>query len=295
MEQSSQLFVRRLMDEIRRLHHLPKVQVERIVGPILGLFLPEVLGALVEGVHGGEGFEVVSAEFPLKFSHNHQSTNVDWLVLHPRLGLVVLLELKTAPDSIDREQLDIYEDVRQRVEREGGSFLMEDLRRIREASSQRAKYDVLIEACSRHDGALAAARRAATVCLVPAGSTLPDTGAPRTVRHFRDLPMSIGGELAADWPVVREALCALDSLPAEARAPKNPADFALHVLENLRRQGERRKPTRFWIGNTGSGEAPNYQVEFSDGAVQTFHYRGAPHRVSSFDPSRLLGPFSFES
>lgn len=274
------------------------MQVERIVGPILGLFLPDVIGPLIGDAPGDTGFEVVSPEFPLKRADNNQSTNIDWLLIDRRGGLVVLFELKTATDSIDRNQLDIYEQVRQRVERETASFLMSDVRLIQGASSQRAKYDALLDACANYEDALRAARRAATLCLVPAGSRLPDNGAPRIVRHFRDLPASIEGELAEDWVQVREALCSLEHPPVVAsaslsRAPTSDADFARHVLANLQRRGEARMPVQFWIGDTGSGVAPNYQVEFGDGSVQTYHHHGATHGAPSFSPTRLRGPFAF--
>ncbi len=296
------------MGEILRLHRIPKVQVERIVGPILGIFLPDVLGPLLEDAQGGVGFEVISPEFPLKRSDNNQSTNIDWLVLHRRLGLVVLFELKTASDSIDRAQLETYELVRQRIEREGGAFLMDDARQIRNASPQRAKYDALIDSCVAYEEALRGARRAATVCRVPADCSVPDTGAPVVVRHFRDLPTSISGELRDEWAVVREALSALDdgTLRSAARTPgfiarpqegavqsASAAEFAVHVLANLRRARDARTPARFWIGKTGSGATPNYQVEFSDGSIQTFRYSGASFGATSFNPSKLRGPFEF--
>ncbi|MFT3772455.1 MAG: hypothetical protein QM820_44240 [Minicystis sp.] len=131
---------------------------------------------------------------------------------------------------------------------------------------------------------------------MPAGSVLPDTGAPRIVRHFRDLPASIGGDFAADWPIVREALYALDQPPSvvptiDPQSTHSPADFAVHVRANLRRLGEPRTPMQFWIGNTGSGKAPNYQVEFSDGSVQTYRHNGRTHVAPSFDPRKLRGPF----
>ena len=299
METSSDLFLRRLLAEILHLHRLPKVQVERIIGPVLGLFLRDLLGALVDGAPDGSGFSVVAPEFPLKRRENDQSTNVDWLAVHGGRGLVVLLELKTAPGSIEREQLDIYEAVRARVLRDGGAFLLDELRTIARASSQRAKYNALLDECAHHEPALTAARSAVTVCLVPAGASMPDTGAPRIVRHFRDLPTAIGGELAEAWPLVREALCALD-LPAPVRGassagPMTPATFARHVLTNLRARGEARTPVLFWIGSTGTGQTPNYQVQFSDGSVQTYHHGGTPHAAGSFHPSRMEGPFPLPS
>lgn len=297
MEPASPIFVRRLMAEILRLHRIPKVQVERIVGPILGLFLPDLLGPLLDPEGERGGFAVVSPEFPLKRSVNNQSTNVDWLVVHPGRGLVVLLELKTAPGSIESEQLDIYERVGQRVVTEGGAFLLHDLGLIARASDQRAKYAALLDECAPHEAALAASRQAVTLCLVPAGTRVP-VGAQRLVRHFRDLPPSIGGELAADWPPVREALCCLDlsgaSAPvATASSPMTPAGFADHVLANLHRCGEARTPVRFSIGNTGPGARPNYQVEFTDGSTQRYRYDGSLHPAPSFNPRKLDGPFIF--
>lgn len=298
MEQPAHAFVRRLMAEVLRLHRIPKVQVERIVGPILGLFLPDVVGPLLgDACEDVTGFEVVSPEFPLKKAGNKQSTNIDWLVIHRRLGLIVLLELKTAVGSIEHDQLDTYEEVRQRVLREGGSFLMDDVRQIRRASFQGAKYEALLDTCAPYEAALSLARRAETVCLVPAGTTIP-TGAPRIVRHFRDLPTSIDGELAAEWALIRDALCGLERPATVAPAslpqpPANAVDFAVRVVENLRRQGESRTPVRFWIGDTGSGLTPNYQVEFSDGSVQTYHHSGVSHRAPSFKTTNLRGPFGF--
>ena len=71
-----------------------------------------------------------------------------------------------------------------------------------------------------------------------------------------------------------------------------PATFARHVLMNLRARGEARTPVRFWIGSTGTGQTPNYQVQFSDGSVQTYHHSGAPHAAGSFHPSRSEGKSS---
>lgn len=98
-------FLRRLMGEILELHQVPKAQVERAVGPMLGMFLPTVLGALVEGGVPTGSFETVSPEFPLKRGHNNQSTNIDWLVVRQPLDRVVLVELKTAPNSVDQAQV----------------------------------------------------------------------------------------------------------------------------------------------------------------------------------------------
>lgn len=311
MEREGLVFAERLMAEVLRLHGIPKVQVERIVGPILGIFLPQVLGDLLKLPGAAAGFEVIAPEFPLKREDNHQSTNVDWLTLHRPSGTVVLLELKTAVDSVDREQLDTYERIRRRIERDGAGFLLDDLRVIHGASAQSAKYDTLLAMCEPFEAPLRAARRAVTACLLPAACRTPATAAVVLWRNFGDLPERVPGELADAWAVVRQGLLRLDAPrpttlrsapttggPAARVQPSVQGDetvetFALHVLANLRREREPRRPQRFWIGATGSGAAPNYQVAFTDGSVQTYHHSGARHRVNPFSASKIRGPFDF--
>jgi hypothetical protein len=311
MQTEAPTFAQRLMAEVLRLHQIPKVQVERIVGPILGIFLPQVLGDLLKIPGTSTGFEVIAPEFPLKRDDNHQSTNIDWLALHRPSGTVLLLELKTAVDSVDRAQLETYERIRRRIEGAGAGFLLDDLRVIHGASTHSAKYDTLLGMCEPFEAPLRAARRALTVCLLPAACRTPDTMAPVLWRNFGDLPARVSGELAEAWSVVREGLVQLDaprstaarpvlspSVPAATFATPTSHDeaaktFALHILSNLRRERERRSPQRFWIGATGSGASPNYQVAFSDGTIQTYHHSGAHHRVNPFTPSKLRGPFPF--
>ena len=219
-------------------------------------------------------------------------------------------EWKTV-DSVDREPLDVDERTRRRIERDGAGFLLDDLRVIRGASAQSAKYDTLLSMCEPFEAPLRDARRAVTACLLPAACRTPATAAMVLWRNFVDLPERVHGELADAWTVVREGLVRLDEprpttarpapaagVPAPRAQPSVQGDetaetFALHVLANLRREREPRRPQRFWIGATGSGSAPNYQVAFSDGSVQTYHHSGARHRVNPFTPSKLRGPFGF--
>ena len=337
-------FLRRLMGEILELHQVPKAQVERAVGPMLGLFLPTVLDALVDGGGSAGFFEVVSPEFPLKRGHNNQSTNIDWLVVRQPLDRIVFVELKTAPDSVDQAQLETYQEVRRRIEQHGAGFLIDDLRAIRDASSKRAKYDALLDRCAAFEEPLRRARSAEILCLVPRGCRVPAGTGPVIIRHFHDLPATVAGAFTEEWTIVRDALLSLDGEEALPRAtaerwhaapviavPERPPPplegvtgmaqtgaknfaaflatavspatsrmassealtFGLHVRRNLQRAREQRTPVRYWIGNTGSGEAANYQVEFHDGTVQTYHYSGAHHRVDRFKASNLKGPFTW--
>lgn len=289
------LFVRRLTEEMRRLQRLPKVQVERLVGPILGLFLPAAIAPCLGPLGATDGFELVAPEFPLKRSDSNQSTNIDWLLVNRDLGLVVLLELKTDRGSVSNEQLSAYSEVCERIERSTAAFLIDDLRAIRAATARDTKYDALIKLCEPFEPAFRAARRAATVFLVPDGTRLPAVGvASRLDVHFRDLPAKIDSDLADEWVVFRDGLIDLEA-PAVAPAARTTAplsvpELAEHILANLRRHGEKRVPLRFWVGSTGGGARPNYQVEFRDGTVRAYYNGGALHPRDQFDTGNLVGP-----
>ena len=75
---------------------IPKVQIERVIGPILGFFIEDILSSLLD-----EHIVTISAEFPLrKFENdsgtrNNQSTNIDWLMYCRKKKELIFVELKT--------------------------------------------------------------------------------------------------------------------------------------------------------------------------------------------------------
>lgn len=82
---------------------IPKFQVERAVGPILGYFMEKEPRLL-----GGDTI-VLAAEFPLrKPGGGYQSTNVDWLLYDRGRRELVLLELKTESGSFRGAQFETY-------------------------------------------------------------------------------------------------------------------------------------------------------------------------------------------
>lgn len=289
-------FVGRLMDEMLRLQRLPKVQVERVVGPVLGMFLPDALGPCLGALGATDGYEVVAPEFPLRRADNNQSTNVDWLLVHRGLGLVVLVELKTDRGSMRDEQHTVYSAACTRITQANAGFLLDDLRVIRDASACDAKYDAFLAMCAPFEAMLTAAHRAALVWLVPQGTPVP-TAAETVTVNFCDLPPEVRGELAGEWPRVREGLVALeravDARPSRATSVQDTGAFARHILANLRRAGEVRVPLRFWLGRMGEGERPNYQVEFADGSVQAYWNGGACHAAGRFHAGNLGEPRLF--
>ncbi len=119
---------------------IPKVQVERAIGPILGLFIAELLST-----KWGKQVEMICEEFPLrKGILKYQSTNIDWLLYNKDDDQLVFLELKTAYTSFDPVQEDTYCQLIKKIDKSGSSFLVEDLEKIMCRSLERKKYEELL-------------------------------------------------------------------------------------------------------------------------------------------------------
>ncbi|NCT66658.1 MAG: hypothetical protein GXC76_03330 [Rhodanobacteraceae bacterium] len=121
----------KLIDKGRR---IPKFQVERAVGPILGFFLDQAISHLL-----GSKVVTLAAEFPLKKPGNRQSTNIDWLMYDQQKGELVLLELKTEPGSFRSEQFDTY--LALANQEAPWTDMKKAFHSIRDASAYSRKYD----------------------------------------------------------------------------------------------------------------------------------------------------------
>lgn len=109
--QNSQMnkgFLSHLMAHLLEGSQIPKVQVERSIGPVLGFFLAEVLTATLkdDGALSGR-YRMLCPEFPLAKEKN-QSTNIDFLLYNEDRQALVFLELKTACSSFAADQAEIY-------------------------------------------------------------------------------------------------------------------------------------------------------------------------------------------
>ena len=101
MSEPREAFIEKLMAQITRLTMIPKVQVERAIAPILGLFIAELLST-----KWSKQVVMICEEFPLRKAQvkgirTYQSTNIDWLLYIASDDQLVFLELKTAYTSFD--------------------------------------------------------------------------------------------------------------------------------------------------------------------------------------------------
>ena len=128
----SELFIKTLMDNLIEATMIPKVQVERVVGPILTVFLEDVLTETLKSDTDLSGLiKMICPEFPLKKAENKQSTNIDWLMYNTQRKQLLFVELKTSDTSINSSQNEIYQSVTNDIQNKSGAFLISDLEKLR--------------------------------------------------------------------------------------------------------------------------------------------------------------------
>lgn len=220
--QNSQMnkgFLSYLMAHLLEGSQIPKVQVERSVGPVLGFFLAEVLTATLkdDGALSGR-YRMLCPEFPLAKGNSLQSTNIDFLLYNEDLQALVFLELKTAGSSFSPEQAVIYLENKLKVLDHGAAYLVSDLERIKAASSEPQKYAAVQQMLETRFpggmGAMAQCRELYVIYLVPAQLKERDGHLLKRVDKalsFGELAMDIDGPFAEEWATIGQTLQQLDN------------------------------------------------------------------------------------
>ena len=241
------LFVEALMDHIMEGAIIPKVQIERAVGPILSMFLADVLTETLRDDPTLSGsIAMICPEFPLKKADNNQSTNIDWLMYNRERQQLLFVELKTSDTSFDTGQNQIYRAIRDAVRSDGGSFLMEDLEQLKNASTEAGKYRYILEKrLSLFKTEITACHDARIIYLIPKSVEHKLQGRADKVFSFGMLSNSITGSFAEEWSVIRSHLCVLDdssrhsrnhqlaSVPVENRAANFTDRTDFHSIVDL--------------------------------------------------------------
>ena len=213
---------------------IPKVQIERIVGPILGFFLPQLLSEMWK-----QTIVMMSPEFPIRkarldaesglVQHDNQSTNIDWLMFNHTTNELLLVELKTTDTTYRAQQSEVYRNVQKAIEqRQSSGFLVEELRAIQQASQESGKYRnvhvLLARALGVAEdqvlprlGQCAAARIVYIApCISKPADWVEDSRNPWL--SFSDLPNQLMEHPhGAFWPILRQELVALDTLSRRER------------------------------------------------------------------------------
>ncbi|PJI95330.1 hypothetical protein CLU85_0034 [Acidovorax sp. 69] len=219
-------FFTALMQHLMQGTMIPKVQVERSIGPIIGFFLADALATAPD-----DDIVMLCPEFPIQKAGNNQSTNIDWLMLNLATQELLLVELKTTDTTFRPEQAAIYREFQSKIAREGSAaFLLDDLAAIGAASQERGKYqnvrNLLAQGFGCSDGnglreALGHCKHARVIYLAPQVSKpvdWPTSEEGWAWLSFADLPESLDAHGYADqWPAVRSSLLSLDALTRRLR------------------------------------------------------------------------------
>ena len=208
---------------------IPKVQVERSLGPIIGFFLADALSANLQ-----EDIVMLCPEFPIRKEGNNQSTNIDWLMFSRTKQELLLVELKTTDTSFAAWQASIYEDLQNKIaSTQSAVFLAEDLEDIADESLERGKYlnvqkmtasglgiteDAIREVFGR-------CKHARVIYLAPKASHPKQKWRDDWLwLSFEDLPQALGDHPHADqWPILRNSLISLDTLTRRQRNGEDPS------------------------------------------------------------------------
>lgn len=220
--QNSQMnkgFLSHLMAHLLEGSQIPKVQVERSVGPVLGFFLAEVLTATLkdDGALSGR-YRMLCPEFPLAKGNSLQSTNIDFLLYNEDRQALVFLELKTAVSSFLPAQAVTYLENKFKVQAQSAAYLVSDLERIKISSSEPQKYAAVQQMLETRFpggmGAMAQCRELYVIYLVPAQLKERDGHLLKRVDKalsFGELAMDIDGPFAEEWATIGQTLQQLDN------------------------------------------------------------------------------------
>ena len=219
----TEYFIEALMNQIIESTMIPKVQVERVVGPLLGIFLEDILSATFPNNPEFSGkVKIISPEFPLKKTDSRQSTNIDWLMLNSECGRLYLVELKTSDTSVNRKQSEVYRSVKTRVETEGGGFLINDLEELRDASTESGKYQYLLQTkIQPYREGISSSHSVKIIYIVPDCAIEKIEGHADVVLSFSMLSQTISGPFSREWQIIQEYLSKLDTLSLQTRNRKS--------------------------------------------------------------------------
>ncbi|MBE2279245.1 MAG: hypothetical protein IAE91_02550 [Ignavibacteriaceae bacterium] len=294
------------MKQIIEGREIPKVQVERMLSPILGIFVEEFLTKYFESTDFAGEIKLLAYEFPLKKEFNDQSTNLDFLLFNLSKNTLIFLEVKTDVSSDNRAQLENYIYFKECITSNSGTFLFTDLTKIAKKSSKGNKYQKVLSRIEEYKRELSHCFDVKVVYLVPAAlaARIKENKAIDFVLSFRDLPETINSEYNEEWQIIQEYLQLLD-VPEENYVDDNfvteNISFGEKIrivpffkaskltgLAKIRQQIENYisnkpalVPNYVRLGAKGDGLNPNYQVYFTNGKVIPFRNSGKLYELTS--------------
>lgn len=205
-------FINKLMTHILEGTRIPKVQIERVIGPILGFFIDRVLSATL-----GQKIITLCPEFPIRKDNKNQSTNIDWLLYNKTRNELILLELKTCDTSFRPCQNDIYEYHQNKISSQSAGYLIKDIEKIKAKSQEYGKYDFVLKklriTLPAYEQIFQSCSAAQIIYLIPESSKIKLAASfndQTLILSFKDLSDNISHRFAEHWKTIRNRLIQLD-------------------------------------------------------------------------------------
>ncbi len=216
-------FFRALMKHIMKGVNVPKFQVERVIGPILGMFIEDVMSSLLK-----EKVITLSAEFPIrKFAEahqeqNNQSTNIDWLMYGKKSNSLIFVELKTTDAAFRSVQASLYKSLQGKIKKDCASFLLKDIEAITQASKESGKYKNITARIAKAKINFAEINSSRIIYLLPEAAKIkisPDGKAGIEFYSFGGLQLkeSMKNPFREHWKVLHSSLRKLDKITQVSR------------------------------------------------------------------------------
>jgi len=291
------LFLSEYFERLVNYNKIPKLQIERAISPFLGIFIEELITNFLKDNPKLSGkVEMILPEFPLK-KENNQSTNIDWLLINREKGVLLFVELKTAASSYKPEQLDTYQAIQKNIWNKTAGFLYEDIIQIRNNSNEPNKYNYVLDELKPFTEYLNTIRDVVVIYIVP--TKTKNQLSQAEVLTFSELPKELPTKYPVEWIQVRDFLISIDNQinsTSRSRAA-NEEDFMNSLkpkLEKIQKKFDK-IPQLIWLGRTGEGSNPNFQIQFTDGSIKPFYSSGKEYTLKDrFDPSKIRSPFNVD-
>ena len=247
-------FFKVLLKHIMKGVNVPKVQIERVIGPILGLFIEDVMSSLLK-----EKVVTLSAEFPIRKlaqefqEQNNQSTNIDWLMYAEESKTLVFVELKTTDTAFRAGQAALYTALQSKIAEKSAQFLSEDIVAITKASKESGKYKNISKRMAKTGANFADIRRSKIVYLLPEAAKTRTSESEKAGMEFYSfgelrIKRSLKNPFLAHWKVLHKSLQRLDKITRVSR--NEPAEHGVS-FENIRKACEDSKGKACFVGFAG--------------------------------------------
>ena len=173
--------------------------------------------------------------------------------------------------------------------------MYDDLQEIRNNSTEKSKYDFVLNKCEPFLEFLKKIKEAEIIYIVP--TEIKNKLDEVQALSFSELPPTLDHVFSNEWKLLRDFFISIDRSGKETVTKSlNPGSNA-DLIKKLEMISEKYKkePQLIWFGTSGEGSHPNFQIQFTDGSIKPFYASGKEYtKAPKFKLNNLRGPYDLE-